>query len=61
VIYPIIYFVYVLFRGHALAVYPYPFINVDTLGYPQVLINASGVLAGFVASALAVLWLDRRR
>ena len=61
VIYPIIYFVYVLFRGHALAVYPYPFINVDTLGYPQVLINASGVLAGFVASALIVLWLDRRR
>ncbi|WP_237142223.1 Pr6Pr family membrane protein [Pseudomonas gregormendelii] len=61
VIYPIIYFVYVLFRGHALAVYPYPFINVDTLGYPQVLINASGVLAGFVASALIVLWLDRHR
>jgi hypothetical protein len=61
VIYPIIYFAYVLFRGHALAVYPYPFINVDTLGYPQVLINASGVLAGFVMSALIVLWLDRRR
>lgn len=61
VIYPIIYFACVLFRGHALAVYPYPFINVDTLGYPQVLINASGVLAGFVMSALIVLWLDRRR
>jgi hypothetical protein len=61
VIYPIVYFAYVLFRGHALAVYPYPFINVDTLGYPQVLINATGVLAGFVTSALIVLWLDRRR
>jgi len=61
VIYPTIYFAYVLFRGHALAVYPYPFINVDTLGYPQVLINACGILAGFVASALIVLWLDRRR
>ncbi|MBK5519644.1 MULTISPECIES: Pr6Pr family membrane protein [unclassified Pseudomonas] len=61
VIYPMIYFAYVLFRGHALAVYPYPFINVDALGYPQVLINACGVLAGFVGGALIVLWLDRRR
>lgn len=61
VIYPLVYFAYSLFRGHALAVYPYPFIDVDKLGYPQVFVNAGGLLAGFVVIALLVIGLDRWR
>jgi hypothetical protein len=61
VIYPLLYFAYSLFRGHALAVYPYPFIDVDKLGYPQVFVNAGGLLAGFVVIALLVIGLDRWR
>jgi hypothetical protein len=61
VIYPLVYFAYALLRGHVLAVYPYPFIDVDKLGYPQVFLNAGGLLAGFVVIALIVISLDRRR
>jgi hypothetical protein len=59
VIYPLVYFAYSLLRGHELAVYPYPFIDVDKLGYPQVFLNAAGLLAGFVLIALGLIGLDR--
>ncbi|MDO7897755.1 Pr6Pr family membrane protein [Pseudomonas citrulli] len=59
VLYPLVYFAYVLFRGHVLAAYPYPFIDVAKLGYPQVFINAGGILAGFVAIASGVVGVDR--
>jgi hypothetical protein len=61
VIYPLVYFAYSLLRGHLLAVYPYPFIDVEKLGYPQVFINAGGLLVGFVVIALLVIGLDRWR
>lgn len=38
--YPIAYFIYIIIRGHFSGFYPYPFIHVTTIGYPQVLINA---------------------
>ena len=59
VIYPLVYFAYSLLRGHELAVYPYPFVDVGTLGYPQVFVNAGGLLAGFVVIALLFIALDR--
>ncbi|MFL1502918.1 Pr6Pr family membrane protein [Pseudomonas sp. O64] len=59
VIYPVVYFAYVLLRGHLLGQYQYPFIDVDTLGYPQVFVNAGGILAGFIVIALAVVGLDK--
>ena len=58
-IYPLVYFAYVLLRGDLLAAYPYPFIDVTSLGYPQVFINAGGILAGFVGIALGLVGLDR--
>lgn len=58
-IYPLAYFGYSLLRGHELAVYPYPFIDVDKLGYAQVFINAGGLLLGFVVVGLAAVGLDR--
>ncbi|WP_248749877.1 Pr6Pr family membrane protein [Pseudomonas sp. MWU15-20650] len=59
VIYPLVYFGYVLLRGHLLGQYQYPFIDVDTLGYPQVFVNAGGILAGFIVIALAMVGLDK--
>ena len=58
-LYPLVYFAYILLRGHLLGVYPYPFVDVEKLGYAQTFINASGILAGFVAVALLVVLLDR--
>jgi hypothetical protein len=59
IMYPLLYFGYALLRGHELAVYPYPFIDVEKLGYPQVFINAGGLLLGFVVISLGVVGLDR--
>ncbi|RON29211.1 Pr6Pr family membrane protein, partial [Pseudomonas brassicacearum] len=59
--YPLVYFAYALLRGHLLAAYPYPFIDVSTLGYPQVFLNAGGILVGFVAIALLAVGLDHWR
>jgi len=61
VIYPVVYFAYALLRGHLLGVYPYPFIDVDKLGYPQVFINALGILSGFVLISLVLVGIDRWR
>jgi hypothetical protein len=61
VIYPLVYFAYALMRGHSLGLYQYPFIDVSRLGYPQVFINAGGILMGFVLVSLVVVGLDRWR
>lgn len=58
-LYPIGYFGYVLWRGHVVGDYLYPFIDVGTIGFMPALINAGGVLAGFVLIALLVLAADR--
>ncbi len=58
-LYPALYFAYILLRGHLLGVYPYPFIDVNKLGYAQVFLNAGEILAGFVGVALMLVALDR--
>ncbi|MFJ2463337.1 Pr6Pr family membrane protein [Pseudomonas sp. NPDC087615] len=60
-IYPLVYFIYALLRGHLLGAYAYPFIDVAVLGYPQVFINAGGILVGFMAIALVLIGIDRWR
>ncbi|SDB60109.1 hypothetical protein SAMN03159382_04736 [Pseudomonas sp. NFACC23-1] len=58
-IYPLVYFIYALVRGHLIGSYPYPFIEVDRLGYSQVLGNALMVLLGFVVISLVLIAADR--
>ncbi|WP_433898456.1 Pr6Pr family membrane protein [Pseudomonas sp. PSE1(2024)] len=58
-IYPLVYFAYALLRGHLLGAYAYPFIDVALLGYPQVFVNAGGILLGFVLIALLLIGIDR--
>jgi hypothetical protein len=58
-LYPVLYLVYALARGELLGSYPYPFIDVTALGYQQVLVNAIGLMAGFVGLGYAVLGIAR--
>ncbi len=60
-IYPVVYFAYVLLRGHLIGVYPYPFVDVDKLGYPQVFINAGQILLGFLLVSWLLIAVDRWR
>lgn len=58
-LYPLAYFAFTLLRGAQIGVWPYPFVDVSTLGYGRVLLNALGILAGFWAVAAAMLVADR--
>jgi hypothetical protein len=53
---PLAYMAYTFIRGALTAWYPYPFIDVNTIGYPQAIITAGILLVVFgVFSALFVL------
>jgi len=58
-LYPAVYFAYVLVRGAINGWYPYPFLDVPTLGYLRVLIDAIAVLLVFIVVALLLVTLGR--
>ncbi|MFC4526197.1 Pr6Pr family membrane protein [Dyella halodurans] len=57
--YPAAYFLYVLLRGASDGRYPYPFLDVPTLGYLQVLIDACFVLLAFICVGLVLVAVGR--
>lgn len=59
--YPVVYFGYLLLRGSALGDYVYPFLDIGTLGVKQALINAFGVLGGFIGIGAVIVLIDRVR
>ena len=46
--YPLLYVIYILFRGALSEFYPYPFLDVTALGYNGVFINISGLCISFL-------------
>lgn len=60
-LWPLAYLVYALLRGAWLQSYPYPFIDVSTLGYPQTLLNSAGLLAVFLVLGSALVGIGRAR
>lgn len=57
--YPLVYQIHVLIRGALTGFYPYPFVDVNQLGYASVLQNTLGTGAAFVAISLAFVALGR--
>jgi hypothetical protein len=57
--YPLGYLVYVLARGAVDRWYPYPFLDVNAIGYGRAMINAGGVGFAFIVIALLLLALAR--
>ena len=64
-IYPLIYVTYTLLRGALIGTYPYPFVDVNELGLPQVLINSAALAVVFLLAGLVLVavdrWLGRRK
>ncbi|MBL7698782.1 MAG: Pr6Pr family membrane protein [Chitinophagaceae bacterium] len=58
-IYPFVYLIYILVRGAVSGVYPYPFIDVNQLGYGKALINSFAVTGVIVFLSLFFVWLSR--
>lgn len=59
VIYPFIYLVYSLVRGAYIGWYPYPFLNVEQLGYQKVGLNILLMSAAFLATGFILIVLTR--
>jgi hypothetical protein len=60
-IYPGVYLVYILARGAVSGLYPYPFVDVNVLGYGGVLARAGLLLLVFLGMGLLVVAVGRRR
>ncbi|WP_419701776.1 Pr6Pr family membrane protein [Mucilaginibacter sp. NFX135] len=57
--FPFLYLIYTVIRGAIINYYPYPFINVDKLGYSQVLINSLILLIVFLVLGLLLVAVNR--
>lgn len=58
-VYPLVYFFYALVRGDLSGKYPYPFINVQQLGWPRTLINACVIAVAYMAAGYLMVATDR--
>jgi len=54
-VYPIVYMIYALIQGYITKWYPYPFVDVNEIGYNKALINAGGVLLIIFLLSLALI------
>lgn len=57
-LYPLGYFFYALIRGEFTHRYPYPFLNVNELGWNRALLNALLIATVFLAASWLFVWLD---
>ncbi len=58
-LYPLIYLIYILFRGNLSGFYPYPFINVNELGMEKVLVNSGALVLLFLLLAFAFVGIGK--
>lgn len=58
-LFPLGFAAWALFWGAVFGFYPYPFIDVTRLGYPQVLMNSTFMAIGFLVVGLLLVAIDR--
>jgi hypothetical protein len=58
-IYPLAYLAVILIQGALSGYYPYPFVDVNKLGYPKTLLNSAGIAAAFIVVALIFVTIDK--
>lgn len=57
--FPFSYLIYSLIRGHFIGWYPYPFLNVNEIGYQKVLLNSTFMLIAFVLIGLLLILINK--
>ncbi len=58
-LYPLLYLAYALGRGRLDGRYPYPFLDLASIGPERVAINATVIGAGFLVTGFFAVWIDR--
>jgi hypothetical protein len=51
---------YALVRGAVTGVWPYPFLDADTLGWPMVALNVAALVTAFAGAGLGLVAVARR-
>lgn len=59
-LFPLIYLLFVLVRGNYSGFYPYPFVDVSTIGMSQSIVNSIVILVAFVVSSAFFIRVSRR-
>jgi hypothetical protein len=59
-LFPLGYFVFILLRGTYSGFYPYPFVHVQQLGYPKVMVNSLFILLLFLVLSGILLTLGKK-
>ncbi len=59
-LYPLVYIVYILFRGAFAEYYPYPFLDVNALGYNKVFLNSAGLFIAFLVLSFLFVAIAKR-
>lgn len=59
-IYPLVYIFIILIRGASSGFYPYPFIDVNTIGYAKVFLNSAILAVCFLGISLLFIGIGRR-
>ena len=60
-IYPFVYLVYILIRGHFYDFYPYPFVNVIQLGYKTVFTNCFFMVLAFLIVGILLIGISKMK
>lgn len=60
-VFPIVYVIYSLIRGHFVNWYPYPFLNPNVHGYESVLVTSFVLMLGSIVLASVLAWSTRRQ
>jgi hypothetical protein len=59
-LYPLFYLVWILSRGNFSGFYPYPFMNVASLGMTQVLLNSCGLTLLFLVCSWLIIFIGKK-
>lgn len=59
-LYPVVYIIYIFFRGASSGFYPYPFIDVSQLGMEKALINSGIIALAFLLISLIFIGIAKR-
>ncbi|MUH34424.1 hypothetical protein D9O36_01100 [Zobellia amurskyensis] len=59
-IYPIAYIVFVMTRGHFSNFYPYPFLDIKSIGTEQTLINILGLILVFIVLLSTIIFIGKK-
>ncbi len=58
---PVVYTIYAIEHGKAVGRYPYPFFNLNKIGYWEMILNSLGLLLFLIVLGFIIVWFDRRQ